>query len=277
MNQVFQMTIERVKPNSDSGIELYVSGDGSMTGVSQYGLSRLCGISEAAIRAVLSDRTKMTIILGKDIPTADLFHKLGSDNQAKIVKHEYASKVVLYYATIAKNKTEIALYSLGKFLEIGMDKWIKESVGYIETHGNADQRLFDLLAVMGSDIKEMKADLASTSGYRSARITLPGLKEWMESLEELDKQQLALPSFEVTELFTLNEWAESDQNGMILSRHQKHALANIVSSTYKMMALDMPEKVVRRNDKGHKMMPVQAYPKQHFPLIRMCFAKLINQ
>lgn len=271
------MSIERVKPNSDSGIELYVSNDGSQSGVSQLGLARLCGITEPPMRNTLSDRSKMAIILGKDIPTADLYHFLTGDNQAKVIKHEIASKVVFYYAFNAKGKTEIAKYSLGKFLEIGMDKWIKDSLGYIETHGNADQRLFDLLAVMGSDIKEMKADLAGTAGYRAARITLPGLREWMEALDESDRKQLAFPPAGGEQLFTLNEWADVDQDGMILDRKQKHSLANILSSTYKMMALEMPEKVIRYNEKGYKLAPVQAYPERHFVLIRMCFAKLINR
>lgn len=271
------MKIEIVKPNSESGIELYVSNDGTQSGVSQIGLARLCGITEAPLRRTLNDNTKMAHILGKQIPTADLSLVLTSEHNAKIIKHQYASKIIFYYAITAINKTKEAQYSLAKFLEIGMDKWIKESLGYVEQHGNADQRLFDLLAVMGSDIKEMKADLASTSGYRAARISLPGLREWMEALDESDRKQLALPPAGGEQLFTLNEWADVDQDGMSLDRKQKHGLANILSSTYKMMALEMPEKVVRYNEKGYKLAPVQAYPERHFVLIRMCFAKLINR
>jgi hypothetical protein len=35
--------------------------------------------------------------------------------------------------------------------------------------------------------------------------------------------------------------------------------------------------VVRYNDKGYKLQPVQAYPMRHFPLIRMCFSKLVQK
>jgi hypothetical protein len=271
------MAIERVAPNLSNGIELYVSNETGKSGTSQSGLARLCGISEMAMRKTLSDRTKIALILGKDILTADLYLELSSDQQARIIKAEYAAEIIAYYAHQAVNKTEIAKYSLRKFASIGIDRWIKESVGYVETHGNADQRLFDLLAVMGSDIKEMKADLASTSGYRAARIELPGLREWMEALDHSDKEQFSLPTKDDEPLFTLNEWADVDQNGMVLDRKQKHALANIVSSTYKMMALDMPQKVTRLNDKGQKLPAVQAYPERHFVLIRMCFAKLVNK
>lgn len=264
--------IERVEPQNVNGIEMYVSSSGE-SGVSQTGLARLCGISEMAIRKLLSDRTKTALIQEKDMPTADLYLDLGSNHQAKLIKSEYASKFVAYYAIRSKNKTTIALFSLEKFATRGMDNWIKDCVGYVEQHGNADSKLFDLLAIMGQDIKEMKADLASTSGYRAARITLPGLKEWMESLSKDDKDQLALPGTATESLFTLTEWALEE--GYVLTKSQKHALANIVSSTYKLMALELPEKVTRLNDKGQKKMPVQAYPARHFVLLRMCFTKLI--
>lgn len=264
--------IERVQSNSDSGIELYVSSKGE-SGVSQRGLARLCGKDESTIRRLLSDRPKMALILGKDILEADLHCGMTSDQQAKVIKSEYAYKIISYYAFKAVRQTEEARFSLEKFGSLGIDGWIKDTVGYVEAHGNADSRLFDLLAIMGQDIKEMKADLASTAGYRAARITLPGLKEWMESLKDEDRDQLSIAPSGGEKLFTLTEWA--DEVGYCLTKSQKHALANIVSSTYKTMALEMPQKVVRLNEKGHKKMPVQAYPKRHFVLLGMCYTKLI--
>lgn len=162
--------IEKVAPQIIDGIEMYVSSSGQ-SGVSQSALAKLCGIAEAPLRRLLSDRPKMALILEKDMPTADLYLDLTSNNQAKIIKSEVASEIIAYYAISAVNKTEISLYSLKKFASRGMDNWIKDCVRYVEAQGNAESKLFDLLAVMGADIKEMKADLASTSGYRAARIT----------------------------------------------------------------------------------------------------------
>lgn len=264
--------IEKVAPQIIDGIQMYVSSTGQ-SGLSQLAIAKLCGISESLMRKVLSDRTKMALILGKDIPTTGLYLALTSNNQAKVVRSEIASKIIAYYAIKSPNKTIEALYSLEKFAAKGIDGWIKDCVQYVETQGNADSNLFDLLAIMGQDIKEIKADLASTSGYRAARITLPGLKEWMESLDARDKEQLALVPAE-EQLFTLTEWADVAGNHM--TKSQKHALANIVSSTYKLMALELPPKVTRLNDSGSKKMPVQAYPERHFVLISMCWAKLIT-
>ena len=264
--------IEKVAPQIIDGIEMYVSSNGQ-SGLSQLAIAKLCGIPETTTRRVLSDRQKMALILGKDIPTADLYLAITSNNQAKVVKSEIASEINAYYAINSPNKTQEALFSLKKFASRGMDGWIKDCVQYVEEQGNADSKLFDLLAVMGQDIKEMKADLASTSGYRAARITMPGLKEWLESLDDTDKKQLALKPAE-EELFTLTEWA--DVSGNVMTKSQKHALANIVSSTYKLMALELPPKVTRLNNTGSKKMPVQAYPERHFVLIGMCWAKLIT-
>lgn len=267
--------IERVEPTNVNDIELYVSKDGLQSGMSQSGLARLCGISEAALRKCLGDRTKLATICSKPAAPDDLYLVLSSTQQAKVIDSQYASKVVEHYAFDSSNKTRIALFSFRRFASLGMDTWIKQSVGYIETHGQIDQRLYDLLAVMGGDIKAMKADLASTSGYRAARVTLPGLKEWMESLSDRDLNQLALPTNAGEQLFTLVEWASADQDGLVLSKGQKHALANLVSSTYKAMSLEMPEKVSRHNEKGYKLAAVQAYPCRHFALIRMCFSRII--
>jgi hypothetical protein len=269
------MAIERVVPISENGIELYVSGKGDKTGMSQRGLARLCGINESSLRELLGDRGRLAKISGETIPTEDLYCAVSSSQQAKVIDSKYCGQIIYYYALESPNKNAIAAHSLKQFAKIGIDKWIKESVGFIETNGIADQRVYDLLAVMVSDIKEMKADLASTSGYRAARIEIPGLRLWMESLTEDDKNQLALPSGEEEPLYTLTEWADIDQDGFILSKNQKHALANLVSATYKAMALEMPPKVSRKNAKGYKLAAVQGYPAKHFNLIRMCFTKLI--
>jgi hypothetical protein len=278
-------TIERVIPISQDGVELYVSHDGTQCGCSQTGLARLCGMSRAAIQKVLSDSKTLTRILGSSVSenletlteaelSAATYLEISSNQHAKIIRSEVVAKIISYYAFKALNKNETAQFSLEKFASIGIDTWIKKTVGYIETHGNTESKLFEMLAIMGQDIKEMKADLASTSGYRAARITLPGLKEWMEALDQTDKEQLALPSRDEELLFTLSEWA--DLTNQALTKSQKHALANIISSTYKLMALEMPQKVNRHNEKGYRLAAVQAYPERHFTLIQMCFSKLVS-
>jgi hypothetical protein len=87
----------------------------------------------------------------------------------------------------------------------------------------------------------------------------------MDSIDKEEFNQLQLPSTDREELFTLTEWAAISHNGLILPKPVKHALANIVSSTYKLMELTLPKKVIRCNDKGYKLQPVQA-----------CYSKLVS-
>jgi hypothetical protein len=275
--------IEIVAPVTVDGIEFYVSADGEKCGVSQVGLSRLCGVSETPMRNLLTSlkvssvRSSSTQNLLKDLQGKDLYLALGSNQQAKVIDAKVAARLIRYYAFEATNQTDIAKYSLGKFAEIGVEKWIKDVTGYAETGDvfKLMQSLSNQLNLMQKDITEMKVQLFQTEGYRAARVTLPGLREWMETLDAEDLKQLALPGSAEEELFTINEWAEEAQNGLVLSKSNKHALANLVSATYKTMALEMPPKVVRLNSKGYKLPAVQAYPKRHFVLLNMCYSKLV--
>jgi len=278
------MSTEIVKPQTIDGIEFYVSKDGTKCGVSQIGLARLCGISESPMRRLLDQITnpmdssvrpyELSKLL-EDVQGKECYLALASNQQAKVINAKTAARIIRYYACEAKNKTEIAMFSLGKFAEIGIESWMKQVTSYTED-ANTSALLVSMsntLNLLASDVAEMKAELFLTEGYRAARVTMPGLKKWMEDLDVEKLRQQQLPGDEP--LYTLNEWAEKDMAGMVLSRSNKHALANLVSSTYKAMALEMPQKVMRRNAKGHKTPEVQAYPERHFSLLRLCFAQMI--
>lgn len=209
------------------------------------------------------------------------FHlSLTSAKQVKVIDSKAAARIIRYYAFEAKRPTKEAKYSLGKFAEIGIDTWIKEVTGFAESNDIAGmfKSISSQLNLMASEITEMKVQLIQTEGYRAARVELGGLRQWLEGVEqkelkEAEKERLL--ESEAEPLYTLNEWANMAQDGLVLSRSNKHALANLVSSTYKAMKLEMPPKKQLRNDKGHKLPPVQAYPEKHFTLINMCYANLV--
>jgi hypothetical protein len=279
------MNTEIVAPQIIDGIEFYVSQDGKQCGVSQIGLARLCGVTEAPIRSLLTslqgietDRVKSAPEALKDLLGKSSYLALSSNQQAKVVSAKVAARIIRYYAFEAKNATDTAKYSLGKFAETGIETWIKEVTNFTE-QSNTEALLLSMsqtLNLLAADVAGMKAELFRTEGYRAARVTLPGLREWMETLDAESYTQLALPGTAEEELYTLNEWAEKAQNGLVLSRSNKHALANLVSSTYKAMCLSMPNKVIRLNAKGYKLPPVQAYPARHFVLLNMCYSKLVT-
>lgn len=289
---------EIVKPIEVNGIEFYVSKDGKQTGLSQIGLARLSGIPDTSMRRILAEivdyldrQTNLAVNEDSTLSAASqyILSALGntsgvrpylditSSNQAKVVNASVASAIVEYYAYEAKNKTETALFSFRKFARTGIETWIKEVTNFVEVSDTSAllASMANTLNLLASDVAEMKAELFKTEGYRAARVTLPGLKEWMENLDTQEFKQLQLPTSETEELFTITEWANIAQNGLVLSKSNKHALANLVSATYKTMALEMPQKVTRYNDKGYKLQPVQAYPRRHFILLNMCYSKLV--
>lgn len=290
---------EIVKPTVVNDIEFYVSADGKQSGLSHSGLARLSGISRGQIIRLLTEIERLEAVQNTttvdEITTASAFvqkdalaiHKgYGSDiylssifeNNAKVVHSKLVSRIIRYYAYHADKKSEVAQLSYTKFADMGIDLWIKDVTQFTESSDTSKllQTMADTLNLLAKDVSEMKAQLTQTEGYRVARITLPGLKEWMESLSVEEYNSLSLPSSEPERLYTLTEWAIEAQGGLVLSKSNKHALANLVSATYKTMVLEMPAKVVRFSDKGYALAPVQAYPKRHFCLLSMCFAKVIN-
>jgi hypothetical protein len=291
--------IEIVAPVMHDGIEFYVSTDKSKCGVSQVGLSRLSGISERSMRRTLTtiqartrsaknsetdensdvsaDAQNLANLIYQEFGSVRLYLDLGSNQQAKVVDAKIAARIITYYAFESSKCTQEARYSLQKFCSKGMRQWIMDVTGHAES-GNIFQLMQSLssqLNLMQKDITDMKVQLFQTEGYRAARVTLPGLKEWMENLEVAEYNRLALPGSAEEELFTLNEWATKAQNGLVLSKSNKHALANNVSSVYKTMSLEMPPKVVRLDAKGYRKPAVQAYPERHFVLINMVYSRLV--
>jgi hypothetical protein len=278
--------LEVVSPITVDGIEFYVSADGKHCGVSQVGLARLCGVAETTMRRTLTNlkgsgvRRSDASELVKDLKGKELSLAISSNQQANVIESKVAARIIQYFAFESSKATDIAKYSLGKFATIGIDTWIKEVTGFAESNDIAGmfKSISSQLNLMASEITEMKVQLIQTEGYRAARVELGGLRQWLEGVEQKELKEAEKESLlesEAEPLYTLNEWANMAQDGLVLSRSNKHALANLVSSTYKAMKLEMPPKKQLRNDKGHKLPPVQAYPEKHFTLINMCYANLV--
>ena len=276
-------TLEIVSPTIVDGIEFYVSADGKQSGVSQAGLARLCGVGTSTINQISTDvqgsgaSAKAPVELVKQLSRNTFHLPLTSTKQVKVIDSKAAARIIRYYAFETKRPTKEAKYSLGKFAEIGIDTWIKEVTGFAESNDIAGmfKSISSQLNLMASEITEMKVQLIQTEGYRAARVELGGLREWMETIEAKEFLESSKKIDEAEPVYTLNEWALMAQDGLILSRSNKHSIANMVSSVYKMMALEMPPKKQMLNAKGHKLPPVQAYPEKHFVLLNLCYSKLV--
>ena len=257
-------TLEIVSPTIVDGIEFYVSADGKQSGVSQAGLARLCGVGTSTINQISTDvqgsgaSAKAPVELVKQLSRNTFHLPLTSTKQVKVIDSKAAARIIRYYAFETKRPTKEAKYSLGKFAEIGIDTWIKEVTGFAESNDIAGmfKSISSQLNLMASEITEMKVQLIQTEGYRAARVELGGLREWMETIEAKEFLESSKKIDEAEPVYTLNEWALMAQDGLILSRSNKHSIANMVSSVYKMMALEMPPKKQMLNAKGHKLPPL---------------------
>ena len=77
------------------------------------------------------------------------------------------------------------------------------------------------------------------------------------------------------ELFTIEEWADTNHNGLKLSSSYKITLSNLVTDFYRKSNIEPPPKVHRRNGKGYKLSAVRGYPRDHFHIINLCFLQMI--
>jgi hypothetical protein len=127
------MTITRVIRD---GVEFFTIEETGESGMSETGLSRLCGVSQQGVNKLL--RTKVTTnpeeICLKLRPGKKIWLQpkgLSSvDNSyisnIKVVSAEACAAVIEYYAFESKYRSETAAFALRKFSSIGINAWIQE-------------------------------------------------------------------------------------------------------------------------------------------------------
>ena len=255
------------------GIEFYVSEDGKQTGVSISGLARLCGVTQQTIsqRILQPLKTPTAKLPSKSLEALrdkgidpQLKHTTFNNYKLCVVSHEVAAVIITYYAFESKNQTEEAKYSLSKFAAIGMDRWIKEVVGFSEAEAHA--QLVGLMQELMSEVKELKADVQELRDFKKATVTLPGLQAQFEMYA---KQEAALNS----PPFTLDEWLQS--KGIHLSHGTKCSLGRMIADLYKVNRQAFPEKARAYdvNRKGGGLVTV--YRASDIPMLQTALQKVL--
>lgn len=268
--------VELVKPVVQDGIEFYTSADGKLNGISQVGCARLCGVSETAIRqwiAGLSVRTKRAPKNLEHLLGVDCYLKLGSNQQAKVLDSKVVASLVSYYAI--EKKSEVAVYSLGKFASIGINTWIQKVTGYLETNEslgllNSINETMGKLLVKVERLEQIETE---TLGYRKATVTLPILEKWMLELTETEKQKLLEQS---EQLFTIKEAMINLHPGCTFSQTMVKKLALKVGQTIAALSDKPHVKKLTPNGKGFNM-SVNAYSKAQLPLIKLCLQSIMGE
>jgi hypothetical protein len=265
--------IERVEPTVINGIEFYVSNISDEAGISLAGLAIICGVGATTVAALvngLSEPNKtgykeLEHLRGKDLRCA-----ISSNQQAKVIKDEYAADIISYYA--AKGNS-IAKVSLRKFQTIGIRTWIKEVTG---SSTGADftlvqeslNKILDVLTTTNARLTSLEQ---KTNGYTKASIEMPGLLKWMEKYGEDETDQLSLPD---GELVTLSEYLWNEKS-LKFNKKSMGKFANKVSYVYQTMAEERPDKKRGVTLKGYQTPLTNAYRRRDYPLLDIAFKQTV--
>jgi hypothetical protein len=275
MSDKIQVTAQEI-----NGINFYVSADGQESGMSQTGLSKLCGVSQRDLGRLLKLVNKGGLESTTKIPERLIPHsktavtpRHTSFGVSNFVPSKFCSDIIKYYAFDLKS--EIALYSCEKFMDIGIDAWIKKVVGFSE-----DSKSLALLESINSTMGKLMVKVehleeieARTEGYRRATVTLPLLERWMNALSDEAAAKILEPA---EELYTVKEALDKMFPGLILDKTSMKKLALKVGQTITALS-DRPNlKKKTKNSRGYDM-SVNAYSEVQLPLIRLCYLSIISE
>lgn len=276
-------SIEKVKATNIDGIEFYCSSNGEQTGMSQTGLAKFCGLPKSTVWRLLSaidanDSKKIPEGL-KHLALVDIYHGnlhgYTGGAPSAIVSAEVCAEICAWAAYEFNGGNKVARFSLKKFAATGIKNFIQEVTGFltIGAESNTNAILLSLIGKMDAKLDCIETRLERTEGYLKARVEYPGLKDWMESIDIVSEQPLLEGS---VELYTINEAIAKIYPGTTLSRAHKTSLSRTVMEVYRAMKLDPPAQVIRPNKVGYNSPPVNAFPETMFPVIKACFARVVQ-
>ena len=266
-----------MKPVEINEIKFYVSNDGLQTGLSQNGLAILCGIDEKTIRKLLNKLSTETEVIEtlKSLQGKEFWFGLDAENNAKVVKSEYAAKIIEYYAFDSKAANNTAKYSFRKFATIGIEKWIKEITGYKETKLSSTDELLGQLLLKFEGLEKETKELRTLRG--KTKTVYLGLDKLLDDL--VKEEDDLLPPDDKDSLnrkYTLTEWLREEKDIYDISASLKSKLAIMVSQNFKALKYKDPEKGIRKHKNGKINNGVSLYSFADFGILDMALTKILN-
>lgn len=257
------------------GLEFYVSNDGDKTGMSVRGLSRCCGVSSASISAIVSSDE----VSGKSLPkwlksyAGQVFEVLGKDGSAKIISSKVCARIIMYYAYESKNaKNDVAKNTAEKFTSIGIDKWIKQLVGFEEI--NKDDKLASAINILIESVNDLRQEVEELKPiarkYHKVKegvvVNFPGIDTIISRLEENQEQQPLLEG-DIVKPVTLTEWLKRKR--VTLDHGGYCKFGRMVAETFRSCKKEEPAKGNKKNANGKWSNGVTLYKQEHFPILEM--------
>ena len=263
---------------SENGVEFYISNDGTKSGVSQVGLSRLCGVSETTLRRLLKGTAPSTTTTqkGLDFFEGNVYHtELTSEQQAKIVTTEAATEIIFYYGYEADTTNEVAKFSAKKFAKQGMHNWIKEISKF---SANSDEKsLSTTINDLVSSVKELTNEVKSWKTVkRVADTRMGGINILVEEIvrQEAEKEDIFVARQIEGQVptWSLAEWL-LEFRGTTLSKGKMSGLGRMTCETYKTLKQKDPLKDYRIVN-GNKSL-VSVYTRDDFAILQVAYSKYI--
>lgn len=271
----------------EDDIELYVTNDGKVTGVSLSGLARLCGVNRQTISQVTN---RLSAPATKEYPKSleSIAGKVfdpqrTGERGAKIVMEDVAIRIVEYYAYESRVKTDVAKANFRLLAQKGLNAYIKEltptdnrtSVNLNDIQNTLTQ----LLLKVDENNKQLIENQQIVVEYKQLRNTtvtiIPGVDKLLDDYLELDSNLTLTDGNRIP----LTKWLEVEK-GCILDRKTLHKFAHLVSGAYKSATGKEPIKgnFTKNIINGKKKIQANTclYSSDEFPILEMAFNKLMG-
>jgi hypothetical protein len=259
---------------AENGVEFYISNDGSRSGISQVGLARLCGVTEASIRNLIGSSRSGSTSKALQSFEGDVFHtELVSEQQAKIITTEAATEIIFYYAFDSRAVNETAKFSAMKFAKQGMHNWIKEISKFSANSDNnsLNETMNTLISSVNALTKEVR-DWKTVKRVADSR--MDGINILVDEIvrREAEKEDIFTPKELAGDIpnWSLAEWL-LEFRGTTLSKGKMSGLGRMTCETYKSLKQKDPLKDYRIVN-GNKSL-VSVYTKDDFAILQVAYSK----
>jgi hypothetical protein len=276
------MSIEKVKPVVDDGIEFYISSDETASGMSISGLSAFITVDRRVIGRLVEkiNSTEDGLVelpeCLKPFQGNALSPGLEGINRAKIIPSTTCEAIIFYYAyesdNISDEVKQAAKFAHRKFAQLGLHQHIKNISGCIEKR-NEDLLLaeFRYIRTELESVKSLSRELIVIRNTTTA--FMPGCKDLLDEIvESTGDDNLYLPTEDGA--LSIEGWLHN--KGITLTSTKFRQLAHITAATFKSMTKQDPSKAHFKLVNGKTKYNVSVYEPQHFAIIQMCFNKILH-
>ena len=272
------------------GIELYVSTDGAITGMSITGLALCCGISRTSLQKMLvsGGATKEGVSTELEIlkPFGGNYFvdlegvQLTIENNAKIVKSDVCAVVIEYYAFESRSKNAVALNCYRSFAKLGIENWIKNVTGFKSVMVSDDKldQILNVILPFAEELRNVKNELVEmrpiVEEYKTVKngiqTSFKGLETVVNALkDEHNKRFLNGGSMSLTE-WLMTKHIYLDHGGI-------RKFGRMVSETFRSVSQSEPEKSNRKKANGKWSTHVKVYSPEHFPILEMALEQYLRE